>query len=85
MPQPQLKLVELDSSRMNQHTEPASTMAIELGENSVDSIFCMRLLQQVTATDRRMKFLRELHRITRDTLIISLWVDGNFQAWRRQR
>ncbi|MCY1364680.1 hypothetical protein D9M69_514950 [compost metagenome] len=66
-------------------TEPASAMAIELGENSVDSIFCMRLLQQITTTDQRMKLLREFHRITRDTLIISLWVDGNYQAWRRKR
>ncbi|MCY1284052.1 hypothetical protein D9M70_329460 [compost metagenome] len=66
-------------------TEPVSAMAIELGENSVDSIFCMRLLQQITTTEQRMKLLQEFHRITRDTLIISLWVDGNYQAWRRKR
>jgi hypothetical protein len=26
-----------------------------------------------------------LHRVTRDTVIISLWVDGNFKAWKRRR
>ena len=29
--------------------------------------------------------LREFHRVTRDTVIVSLWVDGNFKSWRRKR
>jgi hypothetical protein len=29
--------------------------------------------------------LRELLRVTRDTVIISMWVDGNYKAWRRAK
>ncbi|MCY1268643.1 hypothetical protein D9M68_224880 [compost metagenome] len=59
--------------------------AIDLGENAVDAIFCMRFLHRLDGADRRLEILREFHRITRDTLIASLWVDGNYQAWRRKR
>lgn len=62
-----------------------SAFAIDLPESSVDSIFCMRLLHHIgTAKDRAAMF-KELHRVTRDTVIISLWVDGNYMAWRRAR
>jgi hypothetical protein len=27
----------------------------------------------------------EFERVTRDSVIISLWVDGNFKAWKRKR
>jgi hypothetical protein len=33
----------------------------------------------------RMQMLHEFHRVTRDTVILSLWVDGNYKAWRRQK
>jgi hypothetical protein len=33
----------------------------------------------------RAQILREFHRVTRDTAIISLWVDGNYKAWRRRK
>ncbi|WP_271412086.1 class I SAM-dependent methyltransferase [Pseudomonas sp. Q1-7] len=59
--------------------------AIDLGENAVDAIFCMRFLHRLESTQQRLDVLREFHRVTRDTLIISLWVDGNYQAWRRKR
>ena len=29
--------------------------------------------------------LREFHRVTRDTVILSLWVDGNYKAWKRRQ
>ncbi|MDH4557294.1 class I SAM-dependent methyltransferase [Pseudomonas sp. BN417] len=64
---------------------PISAGAIDLGENAVDSIFCMGLLQRIETVDRRLSMLREFHRVSRDTLILSLWVDGNYQAWRRKR
>lgn len=62
-----------------------SAFAIELGDNAVDSIFCMRLLHHVAEPEHRLAMLRELHRVTRDTLIVSLWVDGNYKAWKRRR
>ena len=33
----------------------------------------------------RVLMLKEFRRISSDTIIVSLWVDGNYQAWRRQR
>lgn len=61
------------------------SFSIDLGENAVDAIFCMRFLHQLEGAERRLEVLREFHRVTRDTLIVSLWVDGNYQAWRRKR
>lgn len=62
-----------------------SAFAIDLPDNSVDSIFCMRLLHHVGESRHRLALLRECQRVTRDSLILSLWVDGNFKAWKRQR
>jgi SAM-dependent methyltransferase len=62
-----------------------SAFAIDLTDNSVDCIFCMRLLHHVAESRHRLAMLREFHRVTRDTLIVSLWVDGNYKAWKRRR
>ncbi|MBP8029869.1 MAG: class I SAM-dependent methyltransferase [Pseudomonadales bacterium] len=62
-----------------------SAFDINLPDQSVDSIFCMRLIHHVGDPAHRAKMLREFHRVTRDTVIISLWVDGNYKAWRRQK
>ena len=67
------------------YTFLTSAFAIELPDNAVESIFCLRLLQHVTDSRQRLALLREMHRVTRDTLIVSLWVDGNYKAWRRAR
>jgi len=62
-----------------------SAFAIDLPDNAVDSIFCMRLLHHVAESRHRLALLRECQRVTRGSLILSLWVDGNYQAWKRQR
>ncbi len=62
-----------------------SAFAINLPKNAVDSIFCMRLLHHVGQAEHRMSLLREFQRVTRDSVIVSLWVDGNFKAWKRKR
>ena len=61
-----------------------SAFDIDLPDNAVDSIFCMRLLH-IGDPAHRMTILREFQRVTRDSVIISLWVDGNFKAWKRKR
>ncbi len=66
-------------------TFQTSAFAIDLTNNAVDSIFCMRLLHHIADPEYRLAMLREFHRVTRDTLIVSLWVDGNFKAWKRRR
>ncbi|WP_263144890.1 class I SAM-dependent methyltransferase [Pseudomonas sp. RIT-PI-AD] len=62
-----------------------SAFAIDLGANAVDCIFCIRLLHHVEAAEHRLAILREFHRVSRDTVILSLWVDGNYKAWKRRR
>lgn len=57
---------------------------INLHDSAVDCIFCVRLFSRVGSATHRQRILREFHRVTRDTLILSLLVDGNLQAWRRQ-
>ena len=66
-------------------TFQTSAFAIDMGDNAVDSIFCMRLLHHVADPAHRLAMLREFHRVTRDSLILSLWVDGNYKAWKRKR
>ena len=60
-----------------------SAFAIDLPDNSTDCIFSMRLLHHIGKPEDRLRLLREFHRVTRATVIVSLWVDGNFKAWRR--
>lgn len=62
-----------------------SAFAIDLGDNAVDSVFCMRLLHHIADPEHRLAMLREFKRVTRDSLIVSLWVDGNYKAWKRRR
>lgn len=45
----------------------------------------MRLLHHISNHEHRAIMLREMHRVTRDTVILSLWVDGNIKASRRKR
>jgi len=67
--------------------QPLHTSAfdIALPNNAVDSIFCMRLLHHIGEAEHRLAILREFERVSRDSVIISLWVDGNFKAWKRKR
>ncbi|WP_130912037.1 class I SAM-dependent methyltransferase [Pseudomonas sp. Sample_9] len=67
--------------------QPLHTSAfdIALPDNSVDSIFCMRLLHHIGEAEHRRVILREFERVSRDSVIVSLWVDGNFKAWKRKR
>lgn len=62
-----------------------SAFAIALPDAAVDCIFCYRLMHHIQQPEHRLAMLREFHRVTRDTLIVSLWVDGNYKAWRRTR
>ncbi len=63
----------------------ASAFSISLKSDSVDSIFCMRLLHHIVDREHRMALLKEFNRVTRDTVCISLWVDRNYKACRRKR
>jgi len=67
------------------NTFQTSAFAIDLGPNAVDCIFSIRLLHHIQHAEHRLAMLREFHRVSRDTVIVSLWVDGNYKAWKRRR
>lgn len=62
-----------------------SAFDINLPNGSVDCIFSMRLLHHLHDREARARMLREFHRVSRDTVCVSLWVDRNIQAWWRCR
>jgi SAM-dependent methyltransferase len=62
-----------------------SAFSIDLDDSAVDSIFCMRLLHHIADSNHRIAMLREFYRVSRDTIIVSLWVDGNYKAFKRRR
>jgi SAM-dependent methyltransferase len=62
-----------------------SAFEITLPDNSVDCIFSIRLMHHIRESAHRIALLREFRRVTRDSVIVSLWVDGNYKAWRRRR
>lgn len=66
-------------------TLQTSAFDIALPERAVDCVFSMRLLHHIGDAEHRLAMLREYHRVTRDTVIVSLWVDGNYMAWKRRR
>jgi len=61
----------------------ASAFDLPVPDGFVDSIFCMRFMHHLGEPADREKLLKEFHRVTKDTVIISLWVDGNLKAKRR--
>lgn len=83
-----LDIAEAQSSaevRKRIRTFQSSAFSIGLSANAVDCIFCMRLFHHVADSEKRMAILEEFYRVTRDTAIVALWVDGNLKAWRRKR
>ncbi|KAA8709999.1 class I SAM-dependent methyltransferase [Pseudomonas cannabina] len=79
--------MESQPAEIVKRVQPLQTSAfdIDLPDNAVDSIFCMRLMHHIGQSTDRMALLREFQRVTRDSVIVSLWVDGNFKAWKRGR
>jgi SAM-dependent methyltransferase len=71
--------------RQRIRTFQSSAFSIGLSANAVDCIFCMRLFHHLGDSGKRGAILDEFHRVTRDTAIVALWVDGNVKAWRRKR
>jgi len=49
-----------------------SSFAIDLPDNGVDSIFSMRLMHHIGESEDRLTMLREFHRVTRDSVILSM-------------
>jgi len=61
--------------------------AFETGfpDDYVESVFCFRLLHHIGKREDRLRMLKEFARISSGTVIVSLWVDGNYRAYREQK
>ncbi len=66
-------------------TFQGSAFDLPVEDNFVESIFCIRLMHHIGEHEDRLKLLSELARVASDSIIISLWVDGNIGAWKRKR
>ena len=58
---------------------------LDLPDNHVEFIACMRFYHHLACADDRTKVLHRLHAISRSHVAISLWVDGNLQSLNRRR
>ena len=65
-------------------TFQASAFDLPVPDGFVDNIFCIRFVHHLGSSADRLQLLREFHRVSRDTVIVSLWVDGNLKARRRK-
>ena len=55
-----------------------------LPDNFVDCVFSIRLMHHIDKSEDRIRMLKEFARISSGTVIVSLWVDGNFRAYRHR-
>jgi SAM-dependent methyltransferase len=62
-----------------------SVTALPFADGAFDCVISMRLLHHFGERDVRLQAIRELARVSGRYLIVSLWTDGNFKAWRRGR
>jgi ubiquinone/menaquinone biosynthesis C-methylase UbiE len=62
----------------------ASAFAIPRPDDFVESVLCMRLLHHIQDAEHRLQILKELARVCSQTVVVSLWTDGNYKAWRWQ-
>ena len=65
-------------------TFQGSAFNLPVEDNFVENVFCIRLLHHIGEHKDRVKILSELARVASKTVIVSLWVDGNFKSWRRK-
>jgi len=63
----------------------ASAFSIPRPDEFVDCVFCIRLFHHIAKREDRLRILREFKRVSSSTIIISLWIDGNYRARRQQR
>jgi len=61
----------------------ASAFALPLPEGFAECVFCSRFMHHLGRAEDRIRLLGELRRVSRDSVIVSLWTDGNLQSARR--
>lgn len=63
----------------------ASAFSIPQPDNFVECVFSIRLLHHIPKSEDRLAILREFKRVASSTIVLSLWIDGNYRAMRQQR
>lgn len=59
-----------------------SAFAIPFRDNAVEAIVSIRLLHHFSDRADRLNILKEMARVTSRTVIVTLWIDGNWKARR---
>ena len=62
-----------------------SVTAMPFADNAFDCVISMRLLHHFGERSTRVRAIGELARVASRFLIVSVWTDGNYKAWRRRR
>ena len=63
----------------------ASAFSIPKPDGFVECVFSIRLLHHIHRAEDRLAILREFKRVASSSIIVSLWIDGNYRANREQR
>ena len=63
----------------------ASAFSIPRRDEFVECVFSIRLLHHIERAEDRLAILNEFKRVSSSTIIVSLWIDGNYRALREQR
>lgn len=63
----------------------ASAFSIPKPNAFVECVFSIRLLHHIDKPEDRLAILREFKRVASSTIIVSLWIDGNYRAMLEQR
>ena len=66
-------------------TFQASAFSIPKPDEFVECVFSIRLMHHIEKAHDRLAILREFRRVTSSTIIVSLWIDGNYRAMLEQR
>ena len=66
-------------------TYQCSAFATGLPDKFVQCVCSIRLMHHIEKSEDRILMLKEFARVSADTVIVTLWVDGNFGAWQRAR
>ena len=56
--------------------------SIDLPNNAVESVVCMRLLHHIDSKDYRQAIFKELRRVASQSVCISFWVEGSYKSYR---
>lgn len=63
----------------------ASAFSLPVEDDFVECVFCIRFMHHLNKREDRLTLLKEFHRVASDSVIVSLWVDGNLKAWVRNK